>query len=111
MNDSSYYHCQHCREEVCLEIICPCCSLGNPTPSPSEELLKWLKVHMIGFKMRIDAMDWEYDRGYVKACEVIQAEMKRLIEEHQDGSDRVAGNKGLLDGKVPACDDNAVPET
>ena len=92
MNDSSYYHCQHCREEVCLEIICPCCSLGSPAPSSSEELLKWLKVHISGFKMSI-----EHDRGYIKACEVIQAEMKRLIEERRDGSDRITGAEGLLD--------------
>ncbi len=47
--------------------------------------------------MRIDAMGWETDIGYVKACEVIEAELKRLIQEHKVDSDRVEGNKGLLE--------------
>jgi len=62
-----------------------------------DEFFSWLKVHSSGFKMRIDAMDWEIDRGYVKACEVIEAELKRLIQEHKDDSDRVEGDKGLLE--------------
>ncbi len=92
-----YYSCAHCREEVCIEIKCPVCGLGDARPDPSSELLKWLKVHVIDFKMRIDAMDWDIDRGYVKACEVIEQELRRLIQEHKDGSDRVTGNQGLLD--------------
>lgn len=109
MTDVHYYYCYHCREETAMEIQCPCCGLGTPPPSPSEELLKWLKVHSSGFKMRIDAMDWEYDQGYVKACTVIEAELRRLIEEHKDGSDRITGNQGLLDEEVPNCSDNPLP--
>lgn len=95
------YNCGHCRVQVDYEMKCPRCGLGSSRPDPSSELLKWLKVHVIGFKMRIDAMDWEIDRGYVKACEVIGTELSRLIEEYKDDRDRVAGDKGLLDEQVP----------
>lgn len=103
MSNRSYYYCQHCRESVVLEFTCPCCSLGKPTDYPIssegnlfDEFFSWLKVHTLGFKMRIDAMDWEIDRGYVKACEVIEAELKRLIEECKDDTTGIKRNKGLL---------------
>lgn len=67
------------------------------------EFFSWLKVHSMGFRMRHDAMGWEIDYGYIKACDVIGAELKRLIEEHKDDSDRIAGDKGLLGQEVPAC--------
>lgn len=31
--------------------------------------------------MRYDAMGWEKDYGYIKACECIQSELLRLMEE------------------------------
>jgi hypothetical protein len=107
MTDHSYYHCQHCRTDVCVEIKCPCCSLGNPESAPHsigeslfDDFFAWLKVHTSGIKMRIDAMDWEIDRGYVKACEVIEAELRRKLEEHKDGSDRITGNQGTVGEQV-----------
>jgi hypothetical protein len=109
MSKQSYYHCQHCREEVAMEIKCPCCSLGKPKASPSDELLSWLRVHVSGYKMRLDAMWSGHDQGYIKACEVISAELRRLIEEHKDGGDRVTRNQGLLDTEVPSCGDNTLP--
>lgn len=105
MIDHSYYHCQHCHEEVCLEIQCPCCSLGNPDSSPYSEgeslfddFFAWLKVHRAGREHLFHQMREKYDWGYIKACEVIEAELRRQLEEHKDGSDRISGDKGLLDG-------------
>ena len=98
MSHFSYYHCQHCREEVCVEISCPCCGLGHPERPPTEEFLDWLKVHVLGIKMRYEAMAWDIDHGYLKACKVLETELRRLIEEHKDGSDRITGDQGLLDG-------------
>lgn len=67
------------------------------TNSVLDEFFSWLKVHSMGYRMRYDAMGWEIDYGYIKACDVIAAELHRLIEEHKDGSDRIEGDKGLLD--------------
>jgi hypothetical protein len=54
-----------------------------------NEFFSWLKVHSMGYQMRYDAMGWELDYGYIKACDVIKAELERLLEEHKDGSDRI----------------------
>lgn len=61
-----------------------------------EEFFSWLKVHKAGREHLFHQMREKYDWGYIKACEVIEAELKRLIEEHKDDSDRIAGDKGLL---------------
>ncbi len=92
----SYYHCQHCRESIVLEIVCPCCSLGNSESHPYSEgeslfddFFNWLKVHRAArfhvYKMMEDPKDW----GYVKACEIIEYELKRMLKEHKDGTDRI----------------------
>ena len=108
-----YYTCGHCREEICVVFKCPICGLGNPNPDPYE-LLKWLKAHVEGFKLRFDSMGWEIDHGYIQACTVIEAEIKRLIQENKDGfefySDRIAGDKGLLDEEVSSCGRESVEE-
>jgi len=104
MDDRSYYHCQHCREDIALEFTCPCCSLGKPSDYPMssggnlfDEFFSWLKVHRAGREHLFNQMREKYDWGYIKACEVIEAELKRLIQEHKDDSDRVEGDKGLLE--------------
>jgi hypothetical protein len=51
--------------------------------------------------MRYDAMGWGIDYGYIKACDVIKAELERLIEEHKDGTDRVDRLDGVLDEEIP----------
>lgn len=61
-----------------------------------DDFFDWLKVHTSGYKMRYEAMSWEIDWGYIKACEVIEAELKRKIEEYKDGTDRIGRNQGLL---------------
>jgi hypothetical protein len=58
----------------------------------TDDFLSWLRVHSAGFRMRYEAMGWDVDLGYIKACDTIKAELERLIEEHKDGSDRVRGN-------------------
>lgn len=50
-----------------------------------EEFFSWLKAHSMEFRMRYDAMGWEIDYGYIKACDVVKAELEGLIEEHTDG--------------------------
>ena len=57
-----------------------------------NEFFSWLKVHSMGYRIRYDTMGWEIDYGYIKACDVIKAELGRLIEEHKDDSDRIRGN-------------------
>lgn len=57
-----------------------------------NEFFSWLKVHSIGYRMRYDAMSREFDYGYIKACDVIKAELERLMEEHKDDSDRIRGD-------------------
>ena len=61
-----------------------------------DEFFSWLKVHRAGRERLFNQMREKYDWGYIKACEVIEAELKRLIEEHKDDSDRITGDKGLL---------------
>ncbi len=63
-------------------------------------VLGWLRMHTAGAKLRCSATghEFDYDNGYIKACEVIQGELLRLIEECDDGSD---GDKGLLGKEVP----------
>jgi hypothetical protein len=89
-----------------METECPCCGLGKPDTYPYSEgeslfddFFSWLNVHAIGFKMRYDAMGWDVDWGYIKACEVIEAELRRKLEEYKDG-DRIKGSKGLLDEEI-----------
>lgn len=54
-----------------------------------EEFFGWLKVHRTGREHLFHQMREEYDWGYIKACDVIKAELERLIEEHKDGTDRI----------------------
>lgn len=65
-----------------------------------EDFLSWLKVHSMGFRMRHDAMGWEIDYGYIKACDVIKTELQRLIQEHKDGTDRVGRDPVLLEDQI-----------
>lgn len=74
-----------------------------------EEFFSWLTVHRLGREHLFHQMREKYDWGYIKACEVIEAELRRLIEEHEDGTDRLAGDQGLLDDQVPECGDNVIP--
>jgi hypothetical protein len=60
------------------------------------DLLNWLKVHRLGY-IHASKYEMSFDYGYIKACDVIEAEMERIIEEHRDESDRLAGDKGLLE--------------
>lgn len=62
-----------------------------------EEFLSWLRVHKAGRVYLFEKMPERYDWGYIKACEVIEAELKRLVEEHRDDSDRIAGIEELLE--------------
>lgn len=57
-----------------------------------NEFFSWLKVHSLAYRMRYEAMSWEFDYGYIKACDVIKAELERLMEEHKDDSDRIRGD-------------------
>lgn len=66
-----------------------------------EDFFSWLTVHRLGREHLFHQMREKYDWGYIKACEVIEAELRRLIEEHKDGTDRLTGDKGLLDDQVP----------
>lgn len=36
----------------------------------------------MGIRMWHDAMGWDIDYGYIKACDVIKAELERIIKEH-----------------------------
>ncbi len=47
-----------------------------------EEFMRWLNVHKLGVHLRYDEHGREQDLGYIRACEVIEAEIKRLIEEN-----------------------------
>ena len=66
-----------------------------------NEFFSWLKVHRAGREYIFNQMREKYDWGYIKACDVIEAELKRLLssqnEEHKDDSDRIAGDKRLLE--------------
>ena len=64
------------------------------------DFLSWLNVHRAGRELLFNQMREKYDWGYIKACEVIEAEFKRIIEEHKDESDRIAGDKGLLGEEI-----------
>ncbi len=73
-----------------------------------EELFSWLKVHRAGREHLFHQMREKYDWGYIKACEVIEAELKRLIQEHKDDSDRIDGTEELLGEEVPDSVDHAL---
>lgn len=61
------------------------------------EFFAWLKVIRTGREHLFNQMREKYDWGYIKACEVIETELRRLLKEHKDDSDRVEGDKGLLE--------------
>lgn len=56
-----------------------------------ENFMQWLKTHKLGINMRYDTMGWEHDLGYIKACEVIEAELKRQIQESKEDESEVSG--------------------
>jgi hypothetical protein len=47
-------------------------------------ILAWLKMHTSGIKMRYEAMGWETDLGYIRACECIHSKIQRLLEEIEE---------------------------
>lgn len=49
------------------------------------DFMSWLNVHKQGVNLRYDELAREQDLGYIKACEVIELELKRKIEEEDDG--------------------------
>lgn len=107
MSDISYYYCQHCREKIALEFTCPCCSLGKPESYPAtsrqnlfDEFFSWLTVHRLGREQLFVKMREKYDWGYINACTAIESELRRLLQEHKDDSDRVEGDKGLLGEEI-----------
>ena len=57
-----------------------------------DEFFSWLKVHRAGREHLFEHTHDKYDCGYIKACKVIECELRRLIKEHQDGADRLAGD-------------------
>ena len=63
-----------------------------------DDFFGWLKVHKAGREHLFNQMREKYDWGYIKACEVIETELKRLIaeyhisEEQKDGDDRIAAD-------------------
>jgi hypothetical protein len=61
-----------------------------------NDFFGWLKVHKAGREFLFNKNRERYDWGYIKACEVIESELKRLIEEHKDGSDRIGRDKDSL---------------
>ena len=72
---------------------------------PYEKVLidffSWLNVHRLGREHLFHKMREKYDWGYINACKAIEAELKRLLEERMDDSDRVEGDKGILEQEVP----------
>lgn len=74
-----------------------------------EEFFSWLTVHRLGREHLFHQMREKYDWGYINACANIETELRRLIEEHKDDSDRLAGDKGLLDEEISDSDDNSIP--
>ncbi len=61
-----------------------------------DEFFSWLRVHKAGREHLFSQMREKYDWGYIRACEAIEAELRRLIEEYKDDSDRIERDKGLL---------------
>jgi hypothetical protein len=57
-----------------------------------NEFFSWLKVHKAGREHLFQQMREKYDWGYIRACEVIEVELRRLIEEYKDDTDRIAGD-------------------
>lgn len=45
-----------------------------------QDFMNWLNVHKLGIHLRYDEHGRDQDLGYITACEVIEAELKRLIE-------------------------------
>lgn len=75
-----------------------------------DDFFSWLKVHRTAREHLFREMREKYDWGYINACANIETELKRLIEEHKDASDGLAGNQGLLDEEVSSCVDHALPQ-
>ena len=48
-----------------------------------EDFMMWLIVHKAGMNLRYDELKREHDLGYIKDCEVIEVEIKKLIEEEK----------------------------
>lgn len=74
-------NCEKCVEKIPKKVI--------------EDFLQWSKIHIIGIKMRHDAMGSEYDTGYIRAGKAMIAELTRLLEEYED--DRFEGSNGILE--------------
>lgn len=72
------------------------------------DFFSWLNVHKAGHQLLLHERA-NYHTGYVKACEVIQAELMRLLEEHKDGTDRIGRDTDILDEEISACLDNSLP--
>lgn len=98
----SYYHCDHCTEDVMIEIVCPICGLGNPS---SREALENLIPHIVEIREKryelFKVMREKYDWGYTDACEAILAKIGDLLKELTDGRDGIGGDKTLLGEEVP----------
>lgn len=73
-----------------------------------NDFFSWLKVHKTGREHLFHNSYCDYDWGYIKACVVIETELKRLIQEHKDASDRITGNQGILDEQIPSRNDNVL---
>ena len=56
-----------------------------------EDFIRWLQVHKLGINLRYDDSGREHDLGYIKACEVIEAELKRKIEERKEDGVEIIG--------------------
>jgi hypothetical protein len=95
--DDSYYHCGHCTEEPCLQIVCPICGLGKPT---SYEALENLIPHIVEIRSHrqelFNVMREKYDWGYIDACEAILSKIRLLLKELTDGRDGTGGDKEIL---------------
>lgn len=61
----------------------------------------WLNVHRLGREHLFHKIREKYDWGYINACKTVEAVLKRLLEEHMGDSDRIDGDKGILEQEVP----------
>lgn len=86
--EDSYYHCGHCTEDVCIQIVCPVCGLGSPS---SYEALEQLIPHITEIRNTRQAlfntMREKYDWGYIDACEAILSKIRLQLKELTDGGD------------------------
>ena len=56
-----------------------------------EDFLGWLNVHKLAVNVRFDEHGRQQDLGYIKACEVIEAELRSKIQESKE--DGVKNNR------------------